>query len=140
MRSSSLRGPAWRRASRCRRAYSAPSRPRSRTRSSARFASPFARSGLLVLRDAPSPETEAGRRILETTVAAFGQSAAVTRTFSWLDLHDPYFVGRQGRGTFLVVGLDPAAGRADRLVPGLRRTAADLEKRLAAEAPASASF
>ena len=27
----------------------------------------------------------------------------------------------------MVVGLDPAAGRADRLVPGLRRTASDLE-------------
>jgi putative drug exporter of the RND superfamily len=100
-----------------------------------RFASPFARSGLLVLRDAPSPETEAGRRVLEVVVAAFGQSAGVTRTFSWLDLHDSYFVGRHDRGTFVVVGLDPAAGRADRLVPGLRRTAADLEKQLATEAP-----
>ena len=100
-----------------------------------RFASPFARSGLLVLRDAPSPETEAGQGVLAATAATLAKAPGVTRTFSWLDLRDPYFVGRDGRGTFLVVGLDPAAGRADRLVPGLRRTTADLEKRLAAQAP-----
>ena len=56
------------------------------------------------------------------------------QTLSYLDQPDPLFLG-QGGGTFVVLGLDPGAGRVDQLVPALRAVTIGLEARLRASAP-----
>jgi RND superfamily putative drug exporter len=100
-----------------------------------RFASPFAVSAILVLSGAPSPALPEGRLLLEETVKALEATPGVTRAFSYLDRSDPYFVGADGTGTFVVVGLDPSRGRVDRLVPELRRAAFRLQALWARERP-----
>lgn len=100
-----------------------------------RFSSPFAVSALLVISGAPGPDRPEGRRLLQEVVVAVSSARGVTRTFSYLDREDPYFVGERGQGTFIVVGLDPAAGRIDRLVPDLRLLGGELQRRLQASAP-----
>ena len=98
-----------------------------------RFASPFAVTALLVVSGAPGPDRPEGRAVLEETVAALRRTRGVRQTLSFLDHPDPLFVG-QGGGTFVVVGLDPGEGRADRLVPALRAVTERLEGRLRASA------
>jgi RND superfamily putative drug exporter len=95
-----------------------------------RFESPFARSAVLVARGLPGPDTPAGREMLQTIVEALTARSEVTEVFSYLAQPDPYFVGQNGRDTFLIVGLEAPEGRVDRLLPGLRDTTAALEARL----------
>ncbi len=92
-----------------------------------RFGSPFARWAILVLTGIPGPNTVEGRAVLEHVVHTLTIDPRVTRTFSYLDDADSLFVGAAGVGTFLVVGLDRAEDRADRLLPELRKTAGRLE-------------
>jgi putative drug exporter of the RND superfamily len=100
-----------------------------------RFHSPFALSEILVVTGVPGPNTEEGRRALESVVKVFQPAARVARTYSYLDRPDPYFVGTGG-GTFVLLGLDPAAGRVDRQIPGLRRAADEAAAQLHAFWPA----
>ena len=99
-----------------------------------RFASPFAVTALLVVSGVAGPDRPEGRAVLRETVAALGRTPGVRQTLSYLDHPDPLFLG-QGGGTFVLVGLDPGAGRVDRLVPPLRAVTRQLEKRLRAAAP-----
>jgi RND superfamily putative drug exporter len=95
-----------------------------------RFESPFATSVLLVVAGAPSPSLDQGRRVLQEVVSAVRAQPSVLRTFSYLDQADAFFLGSGERGTFIVVGLDPAGGRPDRLLPRLREDAALTTARL----------
>jgi putative drug exporter of the RND superfamily len=95
-----------------------------------RFESPFATSVLLVVAGVPGPSREEGRQVLQEVVSAVRAEPGVVRTFSYLDQPDPFFVGRGDRGTFVVVGLDPAGGRPDRLLPGLREGSERVLQRL----------
>lgn len=99
-----------------------------------RFASPFAHSALVVVSGVPSPDIPAGRDALKDVTSALAV-AGVTRTFSYLDRRDPYFLGSAGSGTFVVVGLDPAGGRVDSLIPGLRAATEACAARLRATFP-----
>ncbi len=84
-----------------------------------RFASPFARSAVLVVAGVPGPTTQAGREALTGVVESLREAPGVVRTFSYLEQPERFFEGEQGRGTFVVVGLDPA-GRPEVLLPALR--------------------
>jgi RND superfamily putative drug exporter len=100
-----------------------------------RFESPFATSVLLVIAGVPAPTVDEGRGVLQDVVAAVRTEPGVLRTFSYLDQPDPFFAGRGDRGTFVVVGLDPAGGRPDRLLPRLREGSARIVSRLRARHP-----
>ncbi len=103
-----------------------------------RFASPFARSAVLVATGVPGPGRPEGLALLREIVAALQAEPGVTRTFSFLDQADAYFEGAGAAGTFLVVGLDPGGGRADQLLPALRAATARLTERLRARHPGAA--
>lgn len=103
-----------------------------------RFASPFARSAVLVATGVPGPRRPEGVEVLRGIVAALKAEPGVTGTFSYLDQADAYFEGRGGRGTFLVVGLDPGGGRPDQRLPALRAATARLAPRLRARHPRAA--
>ena len=100
-----------------------------------RFASPFATSAVLVLGGVPPPSSPAGREALREVLTALDAQPAVTRTFSYLDRPDDFFAGAGGRGTFVVVGLDPGSGRADQLLPALRAETEGVAARLRARFP-----
>ncbi len=102
------------------------------------FESPFATSVLLVVTGVPGPFGGEGRRVLEEVVSSVRAEPGVVRTFSYLDQDDPYFAGKDGLGTFVVVGLDPAGGRPDRLLPRLREGSARLLERLRPRHPEAA--
>lgn len=82
-----------------------------------RFASPFARSAVLVLAGVPDPRSDVGRGVLKEVVGAVHEIPGVTGTVSLLDRADPAFVGAGG-GTFVLVGLD--TGSIDGIVARLR--------------------
>jgi RND superfamily putative drug exporter len=102
-----------------------------------RFASPYTQYAVLVVRGLPSPATEPGRSELERIVGALRANAAVSGTFSALDVEDSLFIGAGG-GTLVVVGLraHDQAG-LDSLLPGLRRTTAALGSSLRGRHPAA---
>jgi putative drug exporter of the RND superfamily len=95
-----------------------------------RFHAPFARWVALVIAGVPTPNTPAGRAALARTVEIVRAQTSVTRTFSYLDDPDSLFAGASGEGTVVVVGLDPAVSRPERLLPGLREGTAALEREL----------
>ncbi len=100
-----------------------------------RFASPFARSVVLVATGVPGPGSGEGLALLKEVVGALQAAPGVTRIFSYLDQTDAYFEGAGGAGTFLVVGLDTGAARADQLLPALRAATDRLGERLRARHP-----
>lgn len=88
-----------------------------------RFGSPFAHWALLVVGGVPAPDRADGRAALTTILDAVVALPGVAGTLSYLDLADPLFLPAAGGGTFIVVGLDPATGAPDVLIPRLRETA-----------------
>ncbi len=99
------------------------------------FASPYAQYAILVVRGLPAPGTDVGRAELKQVVGVVRASAAVSGTFSALDVEDSLFAGADG-GTFIVVGLrarDQAG--IDAVLPGLRRATSDLATLLRARHP-----
>ena len=100
-----------------------------------RFASPFAVSAILVISGVAAPDRPEGERVLRRVIGAVSAAPGVTRTFSYLDRRNPYFVGEGGRGTFVVVGMDATSGRVDRRVPDLHALGKDLESQLQAASP-----
>jgi RND superfamily putative drug exporter len=93
-----------------------------------RFESPFARSALLVVTGAPSPDTSAGRALLQTIVDGVRRAPGVRRTYSHLDGSDPGFLGRGRSGTYVVAGLEDLP--PERVLPGLRAATSSLSARL----------
>src|SRR5260370_33770163 len=100
-----------------------------------RFASPFARSVVLVATGVAGRGSGEGLALLKEVVGALQAAPGVTRIFSYLDQTDAYFEGAGGAGTFLVVGLDTGAARADQLLPALRAATDRLGERLRARHP-----
>ncbi|HVE80462.1 MAG TPA: MMPL family transporter [Gemmatimonadaceae bacterium] len=83
-----------------------------------RFASPYARYAVVVLRGLPPPDDRAGRAALDTVVTVVRRHPAVAGVFSALDTPDSMFVG-EGGGTFAVVGLRDGVA-IDDVLPSLR--------------------
>jgi RND superfamily putative drug exporter len=103
-----------------------------------RFASPFARSAVLVVSGVPGPSRPEGVLALREIVEALQTDPGVTRTFSYLDQRDDFFEGARGQGTFLIVGLDPKRGREDQVLPALGTITTRLATVLRARHPEAA--
>jgi RND superfamily putative drug exporter len=95
-----------------------------------RFESPFARPVVLVVGGVPGPDRPEGQAVLREVTSGVQALPGVARTFSYLDQPDPFLVGTDGSGAIVVVGLDPAEPRPDRLVPRLRTAASAMAARL----------
>src|SRR5262245_32687615 len=74
-----------------------------------RFASPFGRYVVLVAPNLPSPATGPGATALRELCDSLRTLPGVTQTIAYLDHADATFIGANGRGTFVIVGLDATA-------------------------------
>ncbi|HSD65744.1 MAG TPA: MMPL family transporter, partial [Vicinamibacteria bacterium] len=97
-----------------------------------RFASPYADHLVLVVTGLPEPERGGDGLLREITEEA-SRVPGVIRTFSRLDRPDPFFAGE--RGTFVLVGLDPARGGPEGRVLPLREAMSRLAARRQAVHP-----
>lgn len=102
----------------------------------ARFASPYARSAILVATGLPGVGTPAGRAALGEIVADVRAVPGVVRTYSPLDRADPLLVGARGDGAIVLAGLD-GPGNLDPLVDRLRAATAERERALRVRHPAA---
>jgi len=99
-----------------------------------RFRAPFAQYALLVVRGA-SPLTPAGRELGDSIRDAVAAVPGVAAVRGYRDGRDTLLLGRDSSGTFVLVGLDAAAGRPDAIVPQLRAATAALARRLVGRFP-----
>src|SRR2546426_2363251 len=100
-----------------------------------RFRAPFAQYALLVVRGGASPVTPAGRELVDSALGAIAAVPGVAGMRGYRDARDTLLLGRDSSGTFVLVGLDPAAGRPDAIVPQLRAATAALARRLVGRLP-----
>ena len=97
------------------------------------FASPFARTAVVVVAGVPSPRDSAGRLVLRAVADAAMRARGATRTLSYLDIADSAFAGTNG-ATYVLVGLD-ARAKTDSLIPELRARLAQCADSLRASHP-----
>jgi putative drug exporter of the RND superfamily len=102
---------------------------------STRFHSPFVDRVVLVVQGLPSADSEEGEQPLATIVAGLRDEPGVAAVVSYLELHDPIFLGKGG-GTFVLVGLSSTNGPVESLVPKLHARAHALENQLRGGYPA----
>jgi RND superfamily putative drug exporter len=100
-----------------------------------RFRSPFVDQVVLVIEGLPPVDSEEGTQAVVPIVTALREQPGVSGVVSYLDLHDPIFVGRGG-GTFVIVGLTSTNGPLELLVPQLHQLASSLENQLRGRYPA----
>src|SRR5271154_7072624 len=100
-----------------------------------RFHSPFVDRVVLVVEGLPPADSEGGGEALETIVAALKAQPGVSGVVSYLDSHDPIFLGRGG-GSFVLVGLTSTDGPVESLVPKLHQLASSLANQLRGRYPA----
>ena len=100
-----------------------------------RFRSPFVDRVVLVIEGLPPANSEEGGQALATIVAGLREQPGVSGVVSYLELHDPIFLGRGG-GTFVLVGLTSTGGPVESLVPGLHLLVISLENQLRGRYPA----
>lgn len=100
-----------------------------------RFGPAFAERLFLVLANVPSPDTVEGRRLLEDVVVSLDTLACVQQTLSYLDTRDAVFLGGAGRGTFVVVGMQPSDAGLDANLTELRRSTSEMRTSLRSSWP-----
>jgi putative drug exporter of the RND superfamily len=100
-----------------------------------RFRSPFVDRVVLVIQGLPPADSEEGGQALETIAKGLRDQPGVSGVVSYLDLHDPIFLGKGG-GTFVLVGLTSADGPVESLVPNLHQLANSLQNQLRGRYPA----
>jgi putative drug exporter of the RND superfamily len=100
-----------------------------------RFRSPFVDRVVLVIQGLPPADSAEGEQALETIVTELKEQPGVSGVVSYLELHDPIFLGRE-EGTFVLVGLKSTDGSVESLVPKLHQVAASLENQLRGSYPA----
>ena len=100
-----------------------------------RFRSPFVDRVVLVIQGLPPADSEEGGQALEPIVAGLREQPGVSGVVSYLELHDPIFLGHGG-GTFVLVGLTSTEGPVESLVPKLHQLASSLENQLRSRYPA----
>ncbi len=100
-----------------------------------RFHSPFVDRVILVIQGLPPADSPEGEQGLETIVARLRQEPGVSGVVSYLELHDPIFLG-EGGGTFVLVGLSSTDGPVESLVPKLHEWANSLANELRGGYPA----
>ncbi len=99
-----------------------------------RFRSPFVDRVVLVIQGLPPADSEEGEQALGTIVKRLKDEPGVSGVVSHLELRDPIFLGKGG-GTFVLVGLSPADGPVEALVPKLHQLANSLEAQLRGRYP-----
>ena len=100
-----------------------------------RFRSPFVDRVVLVIEGLPAADSDEGGEALATIVEGLRDEPGVSGVVSRLDLRDSIFLGKGG-GTFVLVGLAPAGGSVESIVPKLRQRADDLQNQLRSRYPA----
>src|SRR5580692_7893286 len=100
-----------------------------------RFRSPFVDQVVLVIEGLPPLDSEEGAQAAVPIVTALREQPGVSGVVSYLDSHDPIFLGRGG-GTFVIVGLTSTDGPLELLVPQLHQLASSLENQLRGRYPA----
>jgi RND superfamily putative drug exporter len=109
-----------------------------------RFRSPFVDRVLMVAEGLPPADSEQGGQALETIVAGLKDQPGVSGVVSYLDLHDPIFLGQAASGpvgrtaavTYVLVGLISTDTPVESLVPKLKQLATSLENQLRGRYPA----
>lgn len=99
-----------------------------------RFHSPFVNRVVLVIQGLPPADSEAGEQALGVITAGLKEEPGVSGVVSRLELRDPIFLGSNG-GTFVLVGLNPADGSIESMVPRLRVLANGFENQLRGQYP-----
>jgi RND superfamily putative drug exporter len=99
-----------------------------------RFHSPFVDRVVLVLQGLPAADSPEGEEPLETIVTQLREEPGVSGVVSYLELHDPIFLGKGG-GTYILVGLSSTQGPVESLVPRLHELAHALENQLRSRYP-----
>jgi RND superfamily putative drug exporter len=94
-----------------------------------RFRSPFVNQVVLVIKGIPPVDSEEGAQAIEPIVTGLRDESGVSGVVSYLDAHDPIFLGRGG-GTFVLVGLSSAQGPIELFVPKLHQLANALTNQL----------
>ncbi len=105
---------------------------------SSRFHSPFVDQVVLVVQGLPPADSEPGGQALATIEAGLKDEPGVSGIVSYLDLHDPIFLGKGG-GTFVLIGLastDNLNGPVESLIPALHQQEHSLENQLRSRYPA----
>src|ERR1700757_2295163 len=100
-----------------------------------RFNSPFVDRVDLVIQGLPAADSPEGEEPLETIVTQLREEPGVSGVVSYLELHDPIFLGKGG-GTYVLVGLSSTQGPVESLVPRLHERAHALENQLRGKYPA----
>jgi RND superfamily putative drug exporter len=99
-----------------------------------RFHSPFVDRVVLVVEGLPPADSTEGQQALTIIVARLRQQTGVSGVVSYLDLHEPIFLGKGG-GTFVLVGLESIGAPVESLVPALHEQAHALEDQLRGRYP-----
>jgi len=105
---------------------------------STRFHSPFVDQVVLVVEGLPPADSDEGEQALGTIDAGLKDTPGVDGVVSYLDLHDPVFLGNGG-GTFVLIGLastDSQDHSVEWLVPVLHERAKSLADQLRSQYPA----
>ena len=100
-----------------------------------RFHSPFVDRVVLVIQGLPPTDSDEGEQALATIEKGLQEEPGVSGVVSYLDLHDPIFLGKGG-GTFVLVGLTSTEGSVESLVPKLHELENSLQKQLRGRYPA----
>jgi len=101
-----------------------------------RFRSPFVDRVVLVVQGLPPADSDEGGQALETIVSRLKEEPGVSGVVSYIDLHDPIFLGKGG-GTFVLVGLASTEGPVESLVPKLHQAAGSLQNQFRGQYPAA---
>jgi len=99
-----------------------------------RFHSPFVDRVIVVVQGIPPANSPAGQQALGTITDGLQQVPGVTTVVSYLQSPDPLFLGKDG-GTFVMIGLSPAEGPVESLVPLIHQRSVSLAKQLRGRYP-----
>jgi putative drug exporter of the RND superfamily len=100
-----------------------------------RFHSPFVNTVVLVIQGLPPADSPEGEQVLGTIEERLQKEPGVSGVVSYLDFHDPVFLGKGG-GTFILVGLTSIEGPVESLVPKLHNLENSLQNELRSRYPA----
>lgn len=99
-----------------------------------RFHSPFVNTVVLVIQGLPAANSQEGEQLLARIEDRLKAEPGVSGVVSYLDFHDPIFVGKGG-GTFILVGLASDEGPVELLVPKLHDLEHSLQNELRSRYP-----
>lgn len=99
-----------------------------------RFHSPFVNTVVLVIQGLPPADSQEGGQVLATIEDRLKAESGVSGVVSYLDFHDPIFLGKGG-GTFILVGLASTEGPVELLVPKLHELETSLQNELRSRYP-----